>query len=1238
MRLAKVTLNGFKSFADPVEFTFDEPRIGIVGPNGCGKSNVVDAIKWVLGERSAKSLRGGAMLDVIFAGSAGRKPLGMAAVTLTFENPVVDPKGKTPGDRRALAVDTDMVSVGRRLYRDGRSEYLINDRKVRLKDVKDVFMDTGIGNAAYCIIEQGRVSAMLEASPVERRTILEEAAGVSKFRARRTEAVRKLERTDVNLVRVREQLASTERRLRLVRNQAEKARTFQGLNGRFRELREAVAYDQFHELQQRLIGLTSRLVDLSRQREALRQDLASREASRQEAELSRHDVQRRHHELVQRQQEQEHALQQATQRRDMLTRQLTSNQEQEDADRAALADLEPRLADLTGELETLAEAIDAAQSAVAQAEADADACVAEAAQSRHEAAQATADLRRFREARETAASRRSSLQAAGERLGARTQSLEEQLTQLQEQRSTLDAERATARTSADATGVRLDDVRQVISQLEARLEADESTAAQLDDAHRSAAEALGALRRDEASTGSRLHLLQEMQHAGEGLADDVKTLLNAEEWAADSAEDQSSPLLGLFGDLVTPRDATAELVETVLGRNMEVVLVRDAEALHAVTRWCHERQLSASLAVVRDADDAPHMAVPADVSGVTHLLDLVDIAPAGRGLAQRLLAKTAVVDNLATAMHLAAASMQGWRLATRTGEVVEPDGRVRLGRPGVAGWISRRVELDALQDRSRALSNSRHAAEQQLADLQTESEEAAQRRRSSGDALQSATEEAVDIEYALQSIETDIARRERAADEIDGRVSVVLERRRTLEQESTTLQTQRDDVIGLLQAAEASVGEAEAKAQACTERAHASEQRSTERRAEAKRLAEGRQAHQRELGRVQAAMEDAQDRRREAGERLARHAARNEQLEAAVETSGRDIDRASTAEQAARDELLGLDDTTRSAEQAVLASVEALEEGRRQSSILDRDHNALELSRREAEVNRENLEDRMLEELELDLGLTYASWLEEADIDTVADRDAMVVEVADLREQIKQLGNVNIDAIEEEKHLEERNDTLISQVADIDEAARSLAALIAELETASRSRFEETFALIREHFAGRDGLFRQIFGGGSADIYLLPDEDGNIDMLESGIEIKAKPPGKEPRVISQLSGGEKAMAAVALVLAIFRSRPSPFCILDEVDAPLDDANVGRFCKSLEQFLEHSHFIIITHNKRTMLSCDRLYGVTQPQRGVSRQVTVRVDEVGDDGRLSRSAAARAIKNDTPVEAPQTSSLA
>jgi chromosome segregation protein len=336
--------------------------------------------------------------------------------------------------------------------------------------------------------------------------------------------------------------------------------------------------------------------------------------------------------------------------------------------------------------------------------------------------------------------------------------------------------------------------------------------------------------------------------------------------------------------------------------------------------------------------------------------------------------------------------------------------------------------------------------------------------------------------------------------------------------------------------------------------------------------------------------------------------ARNEQLEAAIETAARDIERATSSVEGAQQELAGLDDVSEQAEQAVAASIEALESGRKLSAILDRDHHALELSRREAEVNRENLEDRLLEELQLDLGMTYEVWLKDADLEAVADREAMAGEVAEIRELIRKLGNVNLDAIEEEKHLEQRNDELIGQVADIDAAVASLETLIKQLEGETRSRFEETFAAIREHFAGQNGLFRQLFGGGNADIFMIPDEDGKIDMLEAGIEIMAKPPGKKPRVISQLSGGEKAMTAVALLLAIFRSRPAPFCVLDEVDAPLDEANGARFCKSLEQFLEHSHFIIITHKKQTMLSCDRLYGVTQPQRGVSRQVTVRMDQV------------------------------
>ncbi len=363
MRLAQVTISGFKSFADSTAFRFDQPITGIVGPNGCGKSNVVDAIKWVLGERSAKSLRGDAMLDVIFAGAANRKPLGMASVTLTFDNPVLKetpkrldaetPKasGDTPASNplapgsagghtataesddhapepstlirreevlhRFLPIDTEQVSVTRRLYRDGASEYLINDQKCRLRDIKELFLDTGIGTHAYSIIEQGRVDAMLMANPIERRAILEEAAGVANFKARTIEAQRKLERSEVNLVRVREDLANTERRLRIVRGQAAKARRFRELDTRHRQLRMDLALDIYHELRERLVGLTSQITELEAKRAGMVNMLRELEDGKQTAEIARHDLLMQQRDVQQQRTEMVGAKRHAEQRRDM---------------------------------------------------------------------------------------------------------------------------------------------------------------------------------------------------------------------------------------------------------------------------------------------------------------------------------------------------------------------------------------------------------------------------------------------------------------------------------------------------------------------------------------------------------------------------------------------------------------------------------------------------------------------------------------------------------------------------------------------------------------------------------------------------------------------------------------------------------------------------------------------------------------------------------------------------------
>ncbi len=308
--------------------------------------------------------------------------------------------------------------------------------------------------------------------------------------------------------------------------------------------------------------------------------------------------------------------------------------------------------------------------------------------------------------------------------------------------------------------------------------------------------------------------------------------------------------------------------------------------------------------------------------------------------------------------------------------------------------------------------------------------------------------------------------------------------------------------------------------------------------------------------------------------------------------------------------------------------------GREQAQSVDRELHAAEINRREVEVKQEGLEEQTINDLDLDLDAAYPAYVQSRSSQewSPIDRADTRQEIDDLRAALRKLGNVNLEAIDEESVLEQQNVDLAQQVEDIDEARRQLEALIDDLDTRSRARFQEAFEAIRKNFAGPDGMFRKLFGGGSADMVLLPDEHGNVDWLESGIEIRAKPPGKEPRVINQLSGGERSMTAVALLMAIFKSKPSPFCVLDEVDAALDDSNVERFCNVLLPFLDRSHFIVITHNKRTMQACDLLYGVTMQERGVSTQVGVRLEEVGADGSIEGLDAEGAAKAKTRRAAP------
>ncbi|MEO0511991.1 MAG: chromosome segregation protein SMC [Planctomycetota bacterium] len=1263
MRLAKLTLNGFKSFADKTELTFDDDITCVVGPNGCGKSNVVDAVKWVLGERSSKSLRGKEMIDVIFAGSAARKPSGLAQVVLSFDNPVVDEQASMdelvidtnpsadPSDtaaterrattgRRALPIDADEVHVERRLYRDGTSQYLINDRRVRLRDVRELFLDTGVGADAYSIIEQGKVDAMLLASPQERRTIFEEAAGVAKYKQRRIEAVRKLERTEVNLTRAREQLDATERRLRLVKGQAAKARRFVSLDEEHRAIRAALAFDQYDDLCQRLNGLTSRLSKLENERAEAEAAVRELEVAKSDADIDLAEHDKALKALERDQLARQHEQQQQTQRADMTERSIAQAQQRIERDRATLRDAEEKSDELTQVEQEQRERVAEIEERLGSSERE----LTTAGESRAAVLERLAELRgRAGEARTAAANiarERASLEAGIDADARRLETLHEQRRSIEAKQATAHDELTAAARSLDSAGDALDRDRDQLD-TEARSLAAVITryeALATDRGQRSAtlAEQEQLLVRLE----SRRATLQEMIESREGFADAVKHVLEQRD-AGDAA---FAAVRGALAELIETDTDDAPALEAALGDTLGALVVPSlseldthAELAGRVT-FLPETVAGDPLQATNEpatGEPTPNLDVDATGGRVVRLRSAVRAADARIGaLLDRLLGTTYVVESLDAAVLLGAGPLgRSARFVTRRGELLEADGRVVLGPLGespTAGVLGRRAELADLTQEIQSLAEVVRRDRAELARVDAEAADLADRRQS----LQ--TEHArLEREIASRTAEHDrlereIARLTATTGTLSDEAASVGERVTTIEDERASARTRVEKLAALEneQAAlaaehDAGLTSAEAEAESAGEALAAAKVRAGQQR---EQLA----AAGRDLDRTRRELEQCQRQ----SESLARHiddalSAVSAELAAAQEARSL----AETAAKAAEaltfkigEAGLALTETaTRSAELG-----ERLGSARQSMDVVQRDWHAVESSRRELEIRREHLEDQVLADLGIDLAvehLDYRATIAPGDV-TLLEREPAEARAAELAREIKTLGNVNLDAMEEEGQLAERNEDLVAQVADLDEARGQLEGLIEKLNVTSEALFKETFEIVREHFAAPDGMFRKLFGGGKAEVRLMPlikEIDGEkvqtdeIDWLESGVEVIARPPGKEPRTINQLSGGEKTMTAVALLLSIFKSKPSCFCVLDEVDAALDDANVERYCRVVREFTDRSHFIVITHNKRTMAEGDRLYGITMQEHGVSKRVSVRVDDIRDDGSITETAA-------------------
>ncbi|WP_432797389.1 chromosome segregation protein SMC [Poriferisphaera sp. WC338] len=1297
MRLAKLTLAGFKSFADKTEIKFDAPIVGIVGPNGCGKSNVVDAIKWVLGEQSAKSLRGGAMQDVIFNGSSARKPSGMASVGLTFENPLEADRGNT----RRLPMDVDEVEVTRQLYRDGTSEYLINGKRARLRDVKELFMDTGVGTDAYSVIEQGKVARMLEANTKERRAIFEEAAGISKFKARKKEAIRKLERTETNLDLCRTRLEETERRLRSVKMQAARARSYQTYTKQLHELQLQHALAEYHTLSESLFEIGDELEQAEADRAAAARELASHEEQLNDAEIEREAIASQQKRLDQERMSEQSRKDQATQRARFAQTTLEDlkGQIKRDADR--LEELEERSKQLDVEQEqtaTLAAELEGRQGGI-------ESRLEEARDSYQQLQQQVSEKRRELEDEKRGIGR---MFSQVNKLRSEIQSLEVYEKSLVTTREKIDQRAADIGsqlegllTDRDDAEAKRAEAKDLLEREQKELVEHEQLGEQFDTQQKEISERLGELKENRSALDSRRAVLQEMEDNQEGVSDSVKAVLARA--AAPHEEDDAgtfSFVRGIMAELVEADVDDAAVVEAALGDYQQAIVV---DRLADICSSEGGREAIEALAgrVNFIAIDQPPLPPQRDLEamgfgGVKRVIDLVRFPQWLGPIAWRILGQTLVVRDLDAAMMMRSVLPGGYRFVAESGELLDTDGRVHAGpmASGAGGLISRRSELFALESQIKTLDEQIGADQITLSNL---SDHAAHVEKVSSQLRKSiydATSVCNKLESRIETLSSQVERLEKEQPGLSEEIEQIHEQLSETAEKRVAHSVEAEQLESDSKQREAACQKLENMIETFGAQADQSREMVTNIRVEASQIAEQLTSSQKQLRQIEIASADVKRQHKLLEDQLSSHRGRIDELEETETTSRKEAEDAAeklitlTAE---CDQIAAKVEETDAQMQDLRKTVKQQRKGLEKA---DNRLHKLEMKRKEFEVKLESVQQRGFEQLELDVKATYqqaaneykrqvrlaelglseedgwdgvsetwslygvsvsAAWSFETDnidendeIEEVSgvieaelptspfeiNWETVEGEINELRGKIHRLGNVNLDAIEEQELLEVRHDDLIDQVKDIAAAKEQLEELIDEINTNSRTMFQKTYEEIRENFAGKNGLFRKLFGGGRADVIMTADEDGEVDVLESGIEIMAKPPGKEPRSLSQLSGGEKTMTAIALLMAIFKSRPSPYAILDEVDAALDEANVERFTQIVQSFLGYSHFIIITHHKRTMQACDIMYGITMQERGVSKRVSVQFDEVGADGEINENAgSAKREKIEKPAVGPE-----
>ncbi|MGJ4802136.1 chromosome segregation protein SMC [Luteimonas sp. SDU82] len=1167
MRLSTIKLAGFKSFVDPTTLHLPTNMTGVVGPNGCGKSNIIDAVRWVMGESSASRLRGDSLTDVIFAGSTARKPVSQAMVELIFDN-----SDHTVGGEYA---SFNEISVKRTVSRDGQSSYYLNGARCRRRDITDLFLGTGLGPRSYSIIEQGMISQVIDAKPEELRVYLEEAAGISKYKERRKETETRIRHTRENLDRLNDLREEVGKQLQHLARQARQAEQYTAIQAE-RKIRDAQwkalefrALDaQLQALRQGLSQEETRLQQLiAEQREAER-ELETGRVRRDEASTALSRVQAANYEVggtlarieqqIAHQREMAERLHKA---RDEARQALEEIGQHISGDQSRLEMLQSAIADVEPQLEALREGDEVRQEALRAAE------------------EALADWQQRWEAHNREQNEAS---RAGDVERTRVDYLDRQSMDADRRREQLQAERGALDLDAlseafEAIALRHEEQKLALDGLNEQLEARKQAALDLQDQQRSAQNELSDLRKQAQEARGRLSSLETLQHAALGQEQGA-----AVEWLRRHGLDSARRV----GEQLSVEPGWENAVEGALGQLIEGVLVEAPEALVEALADLGEGRL-ALVASAAGADDFAPTSLAAKVQGPLAI--------------RRMLARLHVAESLGEAAALQARLDPGESVITRGGERLG-SGWVRVMRSGAAkqGALLREREIKQLRATIEQLQAREHELEAALATGRERLLQAEQQREDAQRQLYTAHRSVSELAGQLQGQQGRVDNARARIEKIEAELGQLIETIDGSAAQAREARSRLEDAVARMAELEAARNALEAERRSLVEARDAARAAARETRDTAHALALTLESQRAQVVALTQALQRMGGQRGQLDARLGELAAQlsdgdapvvalEEQRQAALERrviAEKDLAAARSALEGVDNDLRAFERVRHEREQQALAQREAIAQRRL-------DQQALEISAGQLAA--------AVAEAGFVMDETIAALPEDA---TAPAWEKMVV---DFDAKLRRLEPVNLAAIQEHAEAAQRKEYLDAQDADLTTALETLEEAIRKIDRETRGRFKDTFDRVN---SGVQEIYPRLFGGGHAYLELTGE-----DLLDTGVAIMARPPGKRVSNISLLSGGEKAMTAVALVFAIFQLNPAPFCLLDEVDAPLDEANVGRFTAMVSEMSQQVQFLFVTHNKATMEAAQQLSGVTMREPGVSRLVSV---DLAEAARLAGAA--------------------